>query len=863
MALFFETVFDFLFDATPFMQHGMCYAWRPEILFLHVGSDIIIFLAYSSIPIALLVFLRNRKDIEYRGLFILFAVFILACGATHALAVVTVWYPVYGIQGVVKAVTALVSLTTAIMIWPIIPKALALPSPTQLRLANNELTGEISQRLATEQELRQSRDELKNSEDKFRHFAEISADWFWEQDENFQFIYVSRSDQDQSGINSQEDYGKTWRETSILGVSEADLSAHEHLLKNHLPFDDFRFQRKFENGRMVYFNVRGRPMFDSLGNFIGYRGTGQDISQLIAVEAVIHDERDQAQSANRAKSEFLANMSHEIRTPMAGVIGIADLVLDTDLSPQQLDWVSSIKSSGVKLLRILNEILDQSKLEAGKLDISHIDFNLASFIDDTVGLFAPIITSNGLKLHVELDENLPMNVHGDSLRIGQVFSNLLSNALKFTKTGSITVGVSHMPTADDRFMLRISVTDTGVGLNEKAKDSLFSAFTQADSSTSRTYGGTGLGLSISKQLVELMSGDIGVESTEGEGSTFWFTTLCHQAKGTVEATDKRRSLERWLSSRSLNVLVADDTPVNQQLLRGIFEKLNHRIVVADNGKMAIERFEEDEFDLILMDIRMPVMGGIEATTVIRSMGTEKSKIPIIALTADIAAGNIKEYLEAGINDVCAKPIDLPVLLKAINKQLGEDIHSSLPNAPDAITAPDETETDTKIITHDDFSQVLERVSNMVDQQTILSLQPSVQSATLEGLDEELIANLFSQFVDSTAKYCEEMKISLVVLDKNLSDQNARKKMSYAAHTLKGQGEMFGYNLITTIAGEANNLLKQKETLEPEDVRKLSDYVEATMLVITKKISGHGGKAGRILMKGLSENSKGSIRALPE
>lgn len=852
MDLFFNTVIDFLFDSSPFTQHGMCLAWRPEILIMHVASDAIIFLAYSSIPVALFVFLRRRKDIEYRGLFTLFAVFILACGATHALAVVTIWNPVYGIQGVIKIVTALVSLTTAIMIWPIIPKAIALPSPTQLRQANDGLTREIEQRQTIEQDLRESRDELKKNEDKFRHFAEISADWFWEQDENFQFIYVSGSAQNLAGINPQEAYGKTWRETNILGVSEAELSSLEHALKNHEPFDDFRFHRQSENGKIIHFIVRGRPMFDSLGNFLGYLGSGQDITKLIDAEIVINEERDRAQSANQAKSEFLASMSHEIRTPMAGVIGIADLVLDTDLSPEQLDWVSSIRSSGEKLLRILNEILDQSKLEAGKLEISAIDFNLASFIEDTVGLFAPTITSKGLKLHLELDEKLPINVHGDSLRIGQIFSNLLSNALKFTETGSITVRVRHIPINDDGFTLQITVTDTGIGLNEKAKDKLFSAFTQADSSTSRTYGGTGLGLSISKQLVELMHGDIGIESTEGKGSTFWFTTLCHHAKGKVAAADKRRSLDRWVSSRSLNVLVADDTPVIQQLLRAIFEKLNHEISVVDNGKKAVERFEEDEFDLILMDIRMPVMDGIEATIRIRSMETEKSNIPIIALTADIAAGNIEEYLGAGINEVCAKPIDLPVLLKAINKQLGEEIHSSIPNAPDAKTIQDETGNDEEILMLDDFSQVLERVSNMVDQQTNLSSQPNVPSGALEGLDEDLIANLFTQFLESTAKYCEEMKTSLVDLENDIDDQDLRKKVKDAAHVLKGQGDMFGYNLITTIATEADDLFKQKDTFELDDLKKLNNYVEAIMLVITKMISGHGGKAGRILIKALNE-----------
>lgn len=854
MALSFQSVIDFLFDSTPFMQHGLCLAWQPEVLTMHVASDVLIFLSYSTIPFAMIMFLNRRKDIEYKGLFILFAAFILACGATHAMAAVTIWHPVYGIQGVIKVITALVSVATAIVIWPIIPKALALPSPMQLRSANEELTNEINQRQSVESDLRQSRDELRISEERFRHFAEISADWFWEQNENFQFVYLSGTDQDLAGINANEDYGKTWRETNIRGVSETDMKKLEEVLSNHEPFEDFRFLRILEDGSIVHFSVKGRPVFDEAGKFKGYLGTGQDISSLIAAEKVISEERDRAQSANRAKSEFLANMSHEIRTPMAGVIGIADLVLETDLSPQQFEWIKSIRASGEKLLQILNEILDQSKLEAGKLDISPIDFNLSYLIDDTVGLFTPTIETKGLSLRVQVEEKLPTEIHGDSLRISQIISNLVSNAVKFTDTGSITVEANYMPKDGNSFFLRISVTDTGVGIDEKAKASLFSAFTQADSSISRKYGGTGLGLSISKQLVELMGGEMGLESSEGKGSTFWFSIPCEPAKGSVGTVEKRRSLDRWEASRPLKILIAEDTIVIQQLMRGIFEKLKHDITLVENGQLAFELYEKEDFDLILMDIRMPVMDGIEASRLIRNMLPEKSGIPIIALTADIAAGNIEEYMQAGINDVCVKPVDLPVLLKAINTQMGEEIHSSSARLVNVQNDQDETDTEENTPHFDNFSQVLERVSSMVDQQTNLSLQPTIAASALDGLDDDLVASLFAQFVDSAIEYCDKMTSLLVEMEENMDDPSLKTQIREMAHALKGQGETFGYKLITLIAAEAENICKQEEAFKPETINKARNHVEAIKFVIAKKISGHGGKAGQLLLTGLKENS---------
>jgi len=484
--------------------------------------------------------------------------------------------------------------------------------------------------------------------------------------------------------------------SEISGYSKKELLGNKHSILNsgHHSQEFFidmwktiangntwtgKIKNKRKNGEFYWVNTTIIPDLDEAGKSHQYIGIRTDITELKENEEALKLAIEKANEASLAKSNFLAAMSHEIRTPMAGVLGMADLIISSKLSPEQLDWATSIKLSGENLLEILNEILDKSKLDAGKIEITPVDFHLASFVHDKAYLFSPKIEEKGLYLNVKLDEKLPQGIHADSLRIGQILANLLSNAFKFTEKGGILLHIEPNNDETNRSSLRFTISDSGIGLSNEATKNIFTAFSQADNSTSRIYGGTGLGLSISKQMTELMGGEIGVESVPGSGSNFWFTVPYQPIKQLVPTVRNKDRHGHWYARRSLQILIAEDNDINQALINAILKKLNHNITMVENGKLAVEKVRAEYFDMILMDIRMPVMDGIEATKIIRSMDMEKSNTPIVALTADIAAGNIKSYMDSGMDQVCGKPLDIPLLMRAMNSALGEDIHVLSPN----------------------------------------------------------------------------------------------------------------------------------------------------------------------------------------
>ncbi|HET8747164.1 MAG TPA: ATP-binding protein, partial [Ramlibacter sp.] len=387
--------------------------------------------------------------------------------------------------------------------------------------------------------------------------------------------------------------------------------------------------------------------------------------------------------AGEARTEFLAAMSHEIRTPMTGVLGMMDLLATELLAPRQQRYVDAMRSSGRHLLSVINDILDFTRIESGRLELEEVDFQLHNVLEEVRSLAHPLAVERGLALNLETGLPPGEVVRGDPLRLRQVLLNLVSNAIKFTDRGSVTLAVARAPQADGTQRFAFEVRDTGVGIPADKIAHLFTAFTQADRSISRRYGGSGLGLAISKRLVEAMGGDIGVTSVPQQGSIF-------RVEVPLKPGDARRlPAEKHAASQAvamLRILVAEDVEINRELLRTALERAGHRVAFAADGAEAVAAVQRQPFDLVLMDVQMPVMDGVEATRRIRGLPSPAGQVPIIGLTANVMARERELYLGAGMDDCLPKPIDWDQLHAALARIAGAAVDAPGPEAASA-TAP--------------------------------------------------------------------------------------------------------------------------------------------------------------------------------
>jgi PAS domain S-box-containing protein len=507
------------------------------------------------------------------------------------------------------------------------------------------------------------RSDVAYQEKRLRDFAAAGSDWFWEMDAELRFSYFSDQFESVTGVKPEQLLGKTREETGVPEVSPEAWQTQLDNLKNREAFRDFTHPRDKPDGQRVWLSVSGKPVFADDGSFLGFRGTGSDITELYEAQQNLVDAKEAAEQGYRAKSEFLAITSHEIRTPMNGIIGMTDLLMDSKLDAKQQHYAQIIQESGTALMRIINDILDLSKLEARQITLEQAEFEYASVVAGVVDILTPQAREKGLELKYEIGSDLQDTYLGDYGRLRQVMVNLVGNAIKFTQQGSITIKIERSGGDDQKPRLRTEISDTGIGIPQESISKLFNSFTQVDASTSRRFGGTGLGLAICRKIVEAMDGEIGVDSRMGEGSTFWFEVELPRIDPNAYDQDRDDTItiipgQQFKTDQTgaqLRILVVDDMPVNLIVVEKMLDSLGYLVESASNGCEAVEAVKARHFDMIFMDIQMPEMDGLEATRLIRALDIERSSIPIVAITANTQESDRDACIEIGMNDFIAKP----------------------------------------------------------------------------------------------------------------------------------------------------------------------------------------------------------------
>ncbi|MDD9877390.1 MAG: response regulator [Magnetovibrio sp.] len=515
-------------------------------------------------------------------------------------------------------------------------------------------------------ERKRHREALQASEQRFRDYAEVASDWFWEMDADLRYTYVSPAYERIAGKDPAGLIGRTRREMykGYIAEEREAWAAFLDTLDRHEDFGAFSYTYNRPDGQRRVLSNNGRALFDAEGVFLGYRGIGVDITYEVESLEALKLAKEAADQANRAKSDFLANMSHEIRTPMSAIIGLSDLLAAMDLDAKQRDYVAKIRTSGRNLLGIINDILDFSKIEADMLDIESINFQLTDVIDDVSGSIAMKAEEKGLEVMFVTAPDVPAALVGDPLRLGQVLINLADNAVKFTEKGEVVIRTELAGRDGDDATLRFSVRDTGIGLEAEQIARLFESFTQADGSTTRKYGGSGLGLTISKRLVESMGGAIHAESDGHRGSTFVFTVRCGVQTAALDVAIEAPDVSK------LRVLIVDDNATARQILTETLEAMAFPVSEAWSGETALDAIRDADaagqpFDLVLMDWKMPQMDGVE--TIRRIAGIPGlSRLPRFFM---VTAYDCQEAMAAAggvdIHACLSKPLNSSHLIDAV------------------------------------------------------------------------------------------------------------------------------------------------------------------------------------------------------
>ncbi len=447
--------------------------------------------------------------------------------------------------------------------------------------------------------------------------------------------------------------------SSLMAVKEGHSDGWKQQMRVRLP-----------GGGWCWMQLRAQRLAANAFHGPKLIGTVVDVTASKLIEEELRAAKESAETSSSTKSQFLANMSHEIRTPLNGVLGMAQALEGEDLTPSQKEKVNVILDSGKSLMALLNDVLDLTKIEAGKLEISAVPGDFLHTMKRTRQLFQSTAEDKGIELFVRYDSNFPQRLSYDPTRVRQCVSNLLSNAIKFTAQGSVEVAISAKPQPDGQFMVAVDVSDTGIGMTPETCAKLFTVFTQADGATTRKFGGSGLGLAISRQLARMMGGDLTVTSEVGRGSTFRLTFKAQAAAVAPATAPAAKAIEPTNRTlRGLRVLLTDDNAINRQVIKLFLAQQACEIVEATNGKEALDKLAQGDFDIVLLDVHMPVMDGKE--TIRRIRATDRwLHLPVIALTADAMSGDREKYLALGMTDYVSKPVDQRELIAKMHQVLG-------------------------------------------------------------------------------------------------------------------------------------------------------------------------------------------------
>ena len=529
-------------------------------------------------------------------------------------------------------------------------------------------------------------------------------------------------------------------------------------------------------------------------------GVGLDITDRKKAILMMKNAKDEAETANKMKSQFIANVSHEIRTPLNGIIGFTELILNSNEVEKIHPQAQSIIRESETLLNLINDLLDHAKMESGKIELEYLPMDLYAFFDDLVSSNYIKIKNKNLDLNVNLDENVPQYVKGDYLRLRQIMMNFISNSIKFTDDGFIEIGMEHIETKGNISQIAFFCTDTGIGIPQEKQESIFESFIQADGSTTRKYGGTGLGTSISKLLVELMGGTIGLDSELGKGSAFWFVVPMEHSEPPIEkekdihVTDEiQYVLAEERKMRSSKILVVEDYEPNQEVVRTHLESVGHQVELASNGAIGVEYALEDHYDLILMDIQMPVMDGLSAARAIREKEGPNQNTNIIALTANADDETLKMTSESGMNDLITKPIRRKEFLKVIDKWLflRETDEEKIEIEPETKDEPEEIKK-----TKDKESTIKAKYQN-----ELYDLPIVIDVVLDEFGNREVVDKVIEQFMENVARQIDILRDSI--------NEKDYEKVRREAHSIKGGAATLEANPLSLAAKDIEFACKEK------------------------------------------------------